>query len=936
MKTVKENARRYCSMALRSHRGWTFGMIWIASGAWAAGVTDVTRVQLSASPFPACLGVKLLRAVDYEKDTRYWEGRCKSGEEAIQILPKDGALLSDLQRAVKSLSFLQEIGEKAMKRIDEKIRQTQKTLACFQTQPPSAECAALMKREIDSAYSNLDELRLELALSEGKDPSFVGRTRGTSGKLEFPPVSELVNSSLKKGYLGAVGVFRAEDTEPLSPGERHVAEDRMANEIEQLHLQGRDVSRKFQIYQRIRATHKARYLERLQAAPVLTVLGKLPPKNDSEAIRSRFLKAYSELLKATKEERAKMAVALSHASLPGPGVSREKHVQGDRERAKELLSFMAYAPIVDEVIQERVPRDPAVCALASALLQSHEDAEFRSDALKTGTIIAGGVALTALSGGLGSLVLPEMVPLVGGMALSAQTAAALALGPGFGFYTRHAAGKDLAAAKGAVAGGVKNAEAVDKADSAVVAGRLSAGTLDLVGVGFFKAAGGVIFRSLAKNALTSEGVTAREAEKLIAQSRSKDTAAAQKAHARIVDSMKKQATGSSLSARATKALDRKPTPEQLVAVKAAHEVGAGERGLNPKFDAGIGNYTLPQLRKKAEILHQAGFAKPEIRQLMEKGIVGKEGGFWEAFKQTFENNLETRSRHMANGGPTSFYEDVRRFGETPQETRGRHISDHGNPSFYDDFKSTFETPEETRGRHITDHGKPSFYEDVKQTFETPVETRGRHLEDQGRNRTLYENVNRTFESDAETRWRHAEDHGDPSLYEDAHRFLENPLETRGRHVEERAEAERIAEIRRMRDRQHGSSGSSGESARTPSAPRDYRGQDRAGQARGGSSQSGERPMSLAESTDAHYRQTTGWKLDQHKEEDRLYRLAQQPGPEGEKARAEFAEIQAKRMAQNKLVDQALRQINDNRPRLTEEEIRLRNEETQRAKRMFGM
>ncbi len=71
----------------------------------------------------------------------------------------------------------------------------------------------------------------------------------------------------------------------------------------------------------------------------------------------------------------------------------------------------------------------------------------------------------------------------------------------------------------------------------------------------------------------------------------------------------------------SKLLNRDISEEQLHAIEKAHWVGANEKGQNGA-PASLGNYTLPQIRKKNEILKKAGFNKDEVRLLMETGKVG--------------------------------------------------------------------------------------------------------------------------------------------------------------------------------------------------------------------------------------------------------------------------------------------------------------------------
>lgn len=68
-------------------------------------------------------------------------------------------------------------------------------------------------------------------------------------------------------------------------------------------------------------------------------------------------------------------------------------------------------------------------------------------------------------------------------------------------------------------------------------------------------------------------------------------------------------------------LGRQLSQAQQEAVIRAHLVGVGELGLDGTM-AKVSNYTLAQLRRKNELLKEAGFTKEEIRVLMEGTIVG--------------------------------------------------------------------------------------------------------------------------------------------------------------------------------------------------------------------------------------------------------------------------------------------------------------------------
>ena len=98
-------------------------------------------------------------------------------------------------------------------------------------------------------------------------------------------------------------------------------------------------------------------------------------------------------------------------------------------------------------------------------------------------------------------------------------------------------------------------------------------------------------------------------------------------------------------------LKRNLSDKELSAIERAHRIGLGEKGKDGKISA-VGNYTQAQLRKKRNILAQAGFSKKEIRTLMEKGIVGKsavEKMFREVMERAMRENNITPPHNFSPG-----------------------------------------------------------------------------------------------------------------------------------------------------------------------------------------------------------------------------------------------------------------------------------------------
>ncbi len=90
---------------------------------------------------------------------------------------------------------------------------------------------------------------------------------------------------------------------------------------------------------------------------------------------------------------------------------------------------------------------------------------------------------------------------------------------------------------------------------------------------------------------------------------------------KIENSSETKASDHQRISSAESVLQRKLNNSEQGALEEAHRVGEGEKGRRTET-ASIGDYTLAQLGKKAEILKKAGFPEKERRILMNNGIVG--------------------------------------------------------------------------------------------------------------------------------------------------------------------------------------------------------------------------------------------------------------------------------------------------------------------------
>jgi hypothetical protein len=105
--------------------------------------------------------------------------------------------------------------------------------------------------------------------------------------------------------------------------------------------------------------------------------------------------------------------------------------------------------------------------------------------------------------------------------------------------------------------------------------------------------------------------------------------------------------------KAQEILGRELTLAEQQAIERAHQIGNGQVGRDGSA-AGVGNYTSQQLQDKYNTLASQGFAKSDIKKLMDYGIVGKprriSGTAWEAL------DPEATRTHRRFG---KFYQDPR-------------------------------------------------------------------------------------------------------------------------------------------------------------------------------------------------------------------------------------------------------------------------------------
>lgn len=473
------------------------------AGARPAGARGIQEIQGKGkeSPFEACKGVTLLSKAEYDKNIDAIKSCTQPGD--VQVLLKD---LEKSQDAIKGLAFLQEVGKRAAAHIDKQIPELEKIVSCFE-KPETSGCHDLIQAERRKIGDVQPRLRQELALAEGGRPS-----QSEVGTWTVPTPKDRVNASLSKKALGLMGLYRADDIEPLTPEEMSEAVASIQRETDPLvsELGGEANSGLDQKVREVQMKHSMRYLELLQQAPVLTVIGKSRQSNEYLA------KGYKQLLENAKNERKRIQEKIDQGALEVRDANfgiKAKMKRSEKERAKDMRELMLYTPVVEEVLASDPSR--ANCSTASSLLFMQEDAEARNSYI----IMGGAIALGLASGGAGT------VGVITG----------LALGPALGYGFRlHDQAKFDQAREGATSG-VRTMKQVDDAEGQLLFGTALA-PLDWFGVGV----GALARRAVAVSAMKSAGLAEKDIEELFRLSRSADKKIADAAREKINEAVNKR------------------------------------------------------------------------------------------------------------------------------------------------------------------------------------------------------------------------------------------------------------------------------------------------------------------------------------------------------------------------------------------------------------
>lgn len=497
---------------------------------------QIARTRAVDSPFEACKDKVFLSHDDYAKQKSYWDDVLKDcGSEGVELLPDVGFTVSEIKNAADSISFLQEVGSKALKTLDANIAHMEKVKDCFARSDAAASVSetlidlrnkafgkncAEVKNDVKKLIAEVQpKARHALAIMGGLDPKaiFDGDSKtAVNGRLHIPSTIDLASKELGKGVSTSI---YPEDIAPYVFGEREdaaTAAMKVAKSLEEK-VKAKELTayQGLEQYYKWKEEVRGEYISLLQKAPILAYLGTT--KIDGKEGDYALLNATKKLLENAKKERAQMAKTIENGKLDYSVSGRSGSNQRARsksDQAKSMLDFMVYVPTIEKMLKD----DSKYCSTATALAQHVEKAHMRN--------MSGVVGATLLAGAATTLFPPSAVI---GVVTTKQLLAGLVLGPilsaGFAGYDYAELQKAKQGAwtsigsEGKDGGSIRKTEDVAEARSTLNWDVILSPTA-LIGTGISGATANFFKQAAAKSMLVERGVAKEEAKKLVALTRS--------------------------------------------------------------------------------------------------------------------------------------------------------------------------------------------------------------------------------------------------------------------------------------------------------------------------------------------------------------------------------------------------------------------------------
>ncbi len=379
---------------------------------FASSIYDAVK---ASSPFPACKSTPMIGKSDYLKNKDFWDHAMKDCHVNLEVLPDTGffnTMISKLDeegRTGSDAAFLTAVGKRALQYVIQNNTNTRNLIACARNEKDwldknkltKASCDALEHQVMSAAGSVRESFRFNRILMEGGSFEFFRTHPNEAWKSSFgetaPDSTEAPTAEEIRKMSAAYSKDHKEcaDAWARNPDSKtYQFNARSAN-------YGLDKSDNFftACYSEKQVKYRVGYLADLSKAPILAFLGQKNPNPEQVALAAQKLlmnglKEQQKILNALGDSNTEVAAYNIPVLLPIPFVvpvgSRPKTAD---EKAKALLRFMKYGPVVNELLH----KSPGECKVATGLANYIENTNMRNDVgLMVGMIGAAFVAPEAL------------------------------------------------------------------------------------------------------------------------------------------------------------------------------------------------------------------------------------------------------------------------------------------------------------------------------------------------------------------------------------------------------------------------------------------------------------------------------------------------------------------------------------------------------------
>lgn len=523
----------------------TFGTTLVILLGSANAGADLLKPEEVSTPYQACKNVKVITQDEFRSNESGWKKEMSICGDRLQVSPKTGFWVGSVQPRdiAAALQLTNLVAAKSLVYLDKNIDFLKMAKACFENASSHKDCAQLKadtRKRMDAA---VPELRRELLLTKGthnmshiymKDLGWEGNINrfmeGYSGWLNYPvsgtpATAEEMDWAKKtlaaerkqmdKDYQAALAARRKHyDRNPALRNTEHEFEK---NKYEQLLGQRMDARRenyrallqqKYPLFSYLPRTKIVNGKGSWSDAQVAQSFGKLVENAGSE--KEKSLKAYngqklefSRLYDKVKKQQCGRGGCREVESWE---INPERFWKGVVKGERDLLDFMAFTPLVEEVLREH----PELCGMATGLSQHLVNKQMQNAAGTAAVLLPAFVGVGAI--GVGGAAA------AGSSLTGVQVATIMGVGMGAGFVGESAVDysrtRETVLNKSGVAGEgvekeVQDYKKIKEAERNLV---LNAAfhQLDYIGAG---AAGRVLFNAAKSKALTGDAARALAAVK---------------------------------------------------------------------------------------------------------------------------------------------------------------------------------------------------------------------------------------------------------------------------------------------------------------------------------------------------------------------------------------------------------------------------------------